>query len=189
MVMGDDRDPVGNLSFPNTVDIRLHQGAADLLALVLFQYGQRVNGDGTATLLVTNSLSILKSPTLAFPLGRKFHGAVGDTGRRGTGGNDVADQCRRRLGVTSLDDGESEHSQAKFGTTAQTIDELLSRNQVSHGALLQIIDHLPLGLMESSSDSTELSEKRLTSEEYLLCHASSARSRGTPAQPRRSLRH
>ena len=65
VVVGDDRNPIGNLGLPDTLNIRLHQGATDLLALVLRQYSQRVDGNGTAALLMADSLPFFKGPALA----------------------------------------------------------------------------------------------------------------------------
>lgn len=139
VVMGDDRDPVGNLSFPNAVNIRLHQGATDLLALVLFQHSQRVNSNGTTTLLVTNGLSVLDGPPFALPFSRKLHGSVTDAGIRSTSGNDVADQCGRGLRIASLDDGKSEESQTELRATAQTVIELLSGDHVSYSTFPSLL--------------------------------------------------
>lgn len=74
--MCDDGNTVGNLSLPNAVNVRLHQSASDLLALMLWLDGKRVDGNGAASFFVTNGLSILERPALVLPVSGKTHRAI-----------------------------------------------------------------------------------------------------------------
>lgn len=74
--MCDDSNTVCNLGLTNAVNVRLHQSASDLLALVLWLHGKRVDGNGAASLFVTNGLSVLERPALALPVCGKSHGAI-----------------------------------------------------------------------------------------------------------------
>lgn len=129
MIVGDNGNSIGNLGLANAVNIRLHQGAANLLALVVRQYSQGVNGNSAAAFFVTNSLSVFKSPALALPIGGQLHRSIRHAGLRGPGGNDLPNKCCGRLGLglacfVPLDDGQGEESQAEFGTSGQAVDEL-----------------------------------------------------------------
>lgn len=94
---------------------------------MLRQYGQRVNGNGTATLLMADSLSIFKGPAFAGPVLRKLHGPVSHTGPRSTGGNDMSDKSRSGLGLAFFNDGQSEKAKAELGASGQAVDELITK--------------------------------------------------------------
>lgn len=133
MVVGNDCNPIGNLGLPNPMDIRFHQSAADLLALVLGKHSQRVNGNGTAALFVAHSMAILKCPTLVLPVVRKAHRSIGYAGLRSSRGNDMPHKSRARSGRLVLvalfllierERGQGEEAQTEFGAPGETIDEL-----------------------------------------------------------------
>lgn len=69
MVVGDDCNPISNLGLADALNVRLHQCATNLLALVVWQHCQRMKSNGAAPFFVANSLPILKGPALALPVG------------------------------------------------------------------------------------------------------------------------
>lgn len=123
--MSDDRDPIGNLGLPDPVDIRLHQGAADLLALMIRQHSQRVNGNRATAFFMADDLPIFKGPALVGPVRRETHRSVCHVGLRGTCGNNVTNQSCTRLGLVFVDNGQSEKPQTEFRASAEAVDELL----------------------------------------------------------------
>jgi hypothetical protein len=124
VVVGDDSNSIGDLSLPDAVDIRFHQSAANLLALVLRQYSQRVDSNGTAALLMADGLPIFKGPALVRPVLGKLHGTICHTGPRSTGSNDMSDERGAGLGLVTKD-GQSKKTQAELRASGQAVDELI----------------------------------------------------------------
>lgn len=131
MVVSDDCNPIGNLGLPNPMDVRFHQSAANLLALVLGKHSQRVDGNSTAALFVAHGMAILKCPTLILPVVRKAHRGIGYAGLRGSSGDDMPHESRARPGrlaalflLIDRERGQGEEAQTEFGAPGETIDEL-----------------------------------------------------------------
>lgn len=68
MVMRDDCNAVCDLSLPDPLDVRLHQSAADLLALMFRQHCEGMNGDRRPILIVPNRLAVLYGKPLGSPV-------------------------------------------------------------------------------------------------------------------------
>lgn len=102
VVMRNNRNAIGNLSFSDPLDIRLHQSRTHLLSLVLGQHRQRVNGNGTTIFIVTNDLAILLLKTLGLPGLGELHGSIGHSDGGGSSRNNMPNKSSSRLGLVFL---------------------------------------------------------------------------------------
>ena len=109
--MRNDGNAIGDLRILDPLDICLHQCAANLLALMLWQHGERVDGNRAAVLVMTNSLSILHSHALFLPLRRELHRLIRHHRVRGSRGDDMAHQRRARLRLALPEDWKSKQAE------------------------------------------------------------------------------
>jgi hypothetical protein len=123
------------------MNVRLHQGTPDLLALMLWLNGERVDGDGAATFFVANSLAVLKGPTLILPVSRKAHRPICHKRFGSTGGDDVTNKCWAGLRLALSKKREGEKTETQLRASGETIDKLM-KEQVSSG--LEISFAIPI---------------------------------------------
>lgn len=124
MLVNNDRQAICNLCLPDPMDVRLHQGASDLLALVFREDGQGVDGNGATVLIMADCLTVLDGDPLGLPVRGEFHGFIRHRSGGGSRGDDMSHQRRARLRLSLLQHREREKTQTEFRTLIKTVDEL-----------------------------------------------------------------